>query len=71
MEMDDKQFAELQLRAMIVPGQPRWPAPEHLHWQKLHEAANEAREQVSKAYVQIDEIDRNANLSRDGKCRQL
>ena len=70
MEMDDKQFAELQLRAMIVPQQVRWPAPEYLHWQRLHEAANEARERVSKAYVQMDEIDRNADLSRDGKYRQ-
>jgi hypothetical protein len=70
MEMDDKQFAELQLRAMIVPQQVRWPAPEYLHWQRLHEAANEARERVSKAYVQMDEIDRTADLSRDGKCRQ-
>ena len=26
--MDDKQFAELQLRMMIVPHQVRWPAPE-------------------------------------------
>ena len=68
--MDDKQFAELQLRATIVPQQVRWPAPEYLHWQRLHEAANEARERVSKAYVQMDEIDRNADLSRDGKYRQ-
>jgi hypothetical protein len=45
--------------------------PEYLHWQRLHEAANEARERVSKAYVQMDEIDRNADLSRDGKYRQL
>ena len=67
--MDDKQFAELQLRAMIVPQQVRWPAPDYLHWQRLHEAVNEARERVSK-YVQMDEIDCNADLSRDGKYRQ-
>jgi hypothetical protein len=41
-----------------------------VHWQRLHEAVNEARERVSKAYVQMDEIDRNADLSRDGKYRQ-
>jgi hypothetical protein len=35
--------------------------------QKLHEAVNEARERVSKAYMQMDEIDRDADLSRDGK----
>ena len=55
---------------MIVPHQVGWPAPEHVHWQRLHEAANEARERLSKAYVQMDEIDRNADLSPDGKYRQ-
>ena len=55
--MNDKEFAELQLRATIVPQQVRWPAPEYLHWQRLHEAVNEARERVSKAYMQMDEID--------------
>ena len=68
--MNDKEFAELQLRATIVPQQVRWPAPEYVHWQRLHEAANEARERVSKAYMQMDEIDRNADLSRDGKYRE-
>ena len=63
-------FNELKLRMTIVPGQVRWPAPEYLHWQRLHEAVNEARERVSKAYMQMDEIDRNADLSRDGKYRQ-
>ena len=68
--MNDKEFSELQLRATIIPMQARWPAPEYLHWQRLHEAANEARQRVSKAYVQMDEIDRNADLSREGKERQ-
>ena len=68
--MNDKEFAELQLRATIVPQQVRWPAPEYVHWQRLHEAVNEARERVSKAYTQMDVIDRNADLSRDGKYRQ-
>jgi SpoVK/Ycf46/Vps4 family AAA+-type ATPase len=68
--MNDKEFSELQLRMMIVPNQVRWPAPEYLHWQRLHEAANEARKRVSKAYMQMDEIDCNADLSREGKERQ-
>jgi hypothetical protein len=68
--MDDKSFEDLKLRMTIVPQQVRWPAPEYLHWQRLHEAANEARERVSRAHTQMDEIDRNANLSRDGKYRQ-
>jgi hypothetical protein len=68
--MNDKEFSELQLRMMIVPQQIRWPAPEYLHWQRLHEAADEARERVSIAFVQMDEIDRNVDLSRDGKYRR-
>jgi hypothetical protein len=68
--MSDKEFAELELRATICPGQCEWPAPEYLHWQRLHEAANEARERVSKAYTQMDEIDANADFSPDGKYRQ-
>ena len=54
----------------IVPEQARWPAPEHSHWQHLHQVVDEARERVSKAYAQMDEIDRNADLSRDGKESQ-
>ena len=50
--MNDKEFSELQLRMTIVPQQVRWPAPEYLPWQRLHEAANEARARVSKAYMQ-------------------
>jgi hypothetical protein len=68
--MNDKEFSELQLRATIIPQQVRWPAPEYLHWQRLHEAANEARARVSKAYTQMDEIDRNASLSSDIKYRR-
>ena len=68
--MNDRDFSELQLRATIVPQQARWPAPEYLHWQRLHEAVSEARARVSKAYVQMDEIDRNAGLSRDDKYHQ-
>jgi hypothetical protein len=68
--MNDREYLELQLRMMMIPYLVRWPAPEHVHWQRLHEAADEARERVSKAYVQMDEIDRDADLSRDGKYRQ-
>ena len=49
--MDDKSFEDLKLRMTIVPQQARWPAPEYLHWQRLHEVVNEARERVSKAYA--------------------
>ena len=68
--MSDRQFAELELRATICPGQCEWPKPEYVHWQKLHEAANEARANVTKAYTEMDEIDRNASLSSDIKYRR-
>ena len=68
--MNDKEFFELQLRATIVPQQVRWPAPEYLHWQRLHDAVNEARERVSKAYKEMDEIDGDASLSSDIKYRR-
>jgi hypothetical protein len=68
--MSDKEFADLTLRATICPQQCEWPKPEYVHWQKLHEAVNEARERVSKAYMQMDEIDRNADFCPDRKYRQ-
>src|SRR4029453_4104948 len=68
--MNDKEFAELELRATICPGQCGWPKPENIIWQKLHAVPNEARERVRKVYAQMDEIDSNADLSRDGKYRQ-
>jgi hypothetical protein len=68
--MSDKEFAELELRATICPVQCQWPKPEYVHWQKLHEAANEARARLGKFYTLADEIDRNADLSREGKYRQ-
>jgi hypothetical protein len=68
--MSDKEFAELELRATICPGQCEWPKPEYVQWQKLHETANEARERVRKAYMQMDEIDRNAILSSDIQYRR-
>jgi hypothetical protein len=68
--MSDKEFAELELRATICPGQCEWPAPEYPPWQRLHEAGNEARSRVSKFYTLADEIDRNTDLSHDDKYRQ-
>ena len=67
--MNNQEFSELQLRATIVPEAERWP-DDLLHWQRMKAAVMEARERVSKAYSQIDEIDRNADLSPEGKERQ-
>jgi hypothetical protein len=68
--MDDKEFAELYLRVTIVPEQASWPASKSLHWQRLNEATNEPRERVSKAYIQMDEIDGNADLRPENKQQQ-
>ena len=68
--MDDREFSELHLRVTIVPEQARWPAPEHMHWQKLHEAANEARSRVGRFYQLAEEIDRNPSLSGEAKYQQ-
>ena len=65
--MSDREFAELELRATICPGQCGWPKPENIIWQKLHAVPNEARERVSKVYAQMDEIDGNADLSREDR----
>jgi hypothetical protein len=68
--MNDKEFAELELRATICPGQCEWPKPERVHWQKLHAVPNEARERVSQAYTRMDETDGNAELSSEERQHQ-
>jgi hypothetical protein len=68
--LSDKEFAELELRATICPGQCEWPKPEHVHWQRLHAVPNEARERVNKAYTRMDEIYSNAELSREERQHQ-
>jgi hypothetical protein len=68
--MDDKAFDELKMRMAIVPQQARWPAPEFVHWQRLHAVADEARERVSKACAEMDAIDRAPGLSGEVKERQ-
>jgi len=68
--MNNKEFSELHLRVTIVPQQVSWPGPGTRHWQKLHDAANEARARVSRFYTLADEIDRNLSISRDAKCRE-
>jgi hypothetical protein len=68
--MSDKDFAELELRATICPGQFGWPKPESVPWQRLHDVPNEARARVTKAYTEMDEIDRQASLSSEIKYRR-
>jgi hypothetical protein len=68
--LSDREFAELELRATICPGQCSWPQPENVVWQRLHAVPNEARERASKACTQMDEIDGNAGLAREDKQYQ-
>lgn len=67
--MSDRDFAELELRAAICPHQIRWPK-DALHWRKLHEAADEARERVTRAFAAMDEIDVKTHISRHAKNEQ-
>ena len=68
--MNDKEFSELHLRATIVPQQASWPAPEYLHWQKLHRCADEARQRVAQAWAAFDAIDNDTDLSPEGRDRK-
>jgi hypothetical protein len=68
--MSDREFAELELRATICPGQCEWPKSAYGQWQRLHAVPTEARERVRKAYTKMDEIDRNSDLSREEKQHQ-
>jgi hypothetical protein len=62
--LSDEEWADLQLRISICPHQPSWPT-EGAHWRRLHEVAHDARERVHKAYAAMDEIDSNADRSRE------
>lgn len=68
--MDDKAFDALKLKGAVVPQQARWPAPETLHWMRLHEVADEARKSVDAVFTLIDEIDKDPDLSPQGRERQ-
>ena len=76
-------FQSLKLKALICPEQARWPSPDvqlalkgivwtakGLHWEKLHASADEARDRVAKAWAEMDEIDRDRDLSFEGKVRR-
>ena len=67
--MDDG-FSDLELRVQIVPGQSKWPPPEFVHWQKLHAAADEARDRVAQTWAAFQAIESDADLSPEGKARQ-
>ena len=66
MKMNDE-YSELKLRTMIVPQQVRWPPPNLVHWERLHDVADEARERLRNAYMQMDEIDATATFAAKAK----
>jgi hypothetical protein len=68
--MDDKTFAEHGLKLSICPSQARWPEPHVLHWQKLHATVDEARERVGQASAVFDAIDKDGDLSPEGRARK-
>ena len=68
--MKDEEYADLKLRMMIIPEQAKWHEPRFTHWQKLHEAADEARQRVAKAFSAMDQIDHNSDLTPEGKAKE-
>jgi hypothetical protein len=57
------------LKASIAPSQSQWPT-EHLHWQRLGEAAGELRSRLGKFLEAVDEIEADPRLSSDGKAEE-
>lgn len=66
--MDEKTFTELQLRT-IAPGQSKWP-DDALHWQRLHGAANAARDVVAATWRAIAEINSDRDLTPEAKAKR-
>ena len=67
--MSNKEFRELELKASIAPSQSQWPT-EHLHWQRLGAAADEARSRLGKFLEAVDETGVDGRLSREGKAEE-
>ena len=67
--MEDKDFNELRLRMQIAPNMERWP-DKYEHSAAMKKAVTEARSRVFKTYAQMDEIDKDANLTPQGKAQQ-
>jgi hypothetical protein len=78
--MKEEEYLDLKLRVHICPQQARWPVPNvkvgvagdkltisGLHWEKLHDAVNEARSLVREAWAELDAIDADQTLSSDEK----
>jgi hypothetical protein len=65
----DKEFRELELKAQVAPSQSQWPT-DHLHWQYIGMAANEARSGWGKFLEMVDEIEADKRLSREGKAEE-
>ena len=67
--MKDQDFDNLTLQATVLPESFKWPAPDYTHWAKLHGLADECRSRVSRAYEAMDAIDKNDDLTPEGKIK--
>jgi hypothetical protein len=68
--MDDSAYKDLKVHMTIIPESHKWPPPDYTHWEKLHLVADEARSRVSKAFASLDEVDRNPDLTAEGKAKE-
>src|SRR5262249_53755284 len=67
--MDDQRFDELQLRIQIAPSQSRWPT-EFRHFQLLHRQVDYARNMLTEFRKAAADIDRDRDLSHQGRGRK-
>ena len=67
--MDNEQFDDLRLKILVVPGQSTWPIG-YVHWDRLHGCADLMRDAVGKAWREIDQVERDPDLSTEGQKRK-
>jgi hypothetical protein len=78
--VNEIEWRELKLKFLICPQQVRWPTPNvnfgfsddkttisGMQWEVLHNAVDELRSVVRKAWACIDEIEAERNLSAEAK----
>lgn len=68
-QVDDKEFEALQLRASLCPHREEWP-DEHIHWQLLGGCIDDLRKRVSTVHNLMSAVDRDINLSSEGRRNQ-
>lgn len=69
--MNDKEFAQLQLRASICPSlEVEWDPPGYQYWIDLHDAAKELRTVVGHARAGVEAIEKDKDLTPDARKRK-